>query len=522
MEKKIKKYMPFIQNTGANIENVRGISYFKINFKEPVIQYIPHDLEHLRTLTQSSTQEGKKITYSFIPSYIPNINHLTLRTSQDPEVSTLEIGANKDLDSFNKFTWEEKYAAMSIDTLNRFLKEYSQQQHGISNENLQQKIRMCYEFCYWNLPDLTDNGVVIFFDRGRGFGFIDRQLPDEKDLHFHESVIEGDVKKGDSVEYALGKNKKGLTATHVKKIPDNPNRSVIHNFIYDRASSIADIVVVRKTIARIDELKKSDKTFPSVYQNSIRGQLAKVTFLADDGIHIRTKTQYMYITKNASEGIEEGDLINCIISRSINKEKKGTPFFYHTIIGRVGTKIGFNLRHFLSLTAWKMFQNIDKDKSLCSMGKISNVKRNVKEMIEKIDFDMLKFVENENTLNKALDNAIEALFPLFVIKDDTLYHNPPTIISYVGIYYPRALEDREMMTDIAVLFNYFLNNYHEWGSHAQQIRMKIRTSDEFEKLQTDSKIKIDMNHFLKSTPLLANRIIYSRLYSQHWKQWLEV
>ena len=31
---------------------------------------------------------------------------------------------------------------------------------------------------------------------------------------------------------------------------------------------------------------------------------------------------------------------------------------------------------------------------------------------------------------------------------------------------------------------------------------------------------IDFNHFIKSLPLIANRIVYSRLYSQHWKKWI--
>ena len=519
MKKKINQFMPFIENKEFEIRGVGGTSYFKINFKEPVIQFIPHELQHFRQFFKSRTfnPEQEQYAYSFIPSYIPNLNHLTLHIPYG-QILSEEAAVNKDFDSYNKFEWEQKYIPMSIDTLNRFLKEASQKQDGISNQNVMEKIRMCFEFCFWNLPDLNSNGKVISFDPGKGFGFIDRQELGKKNIYFHESSTDDVLSKGDSVHYDLKNNSRGDAAINVKKVQKDANRSVIHNFIYDRPSSIVDIVVLRKTLAKIDDLNDKEERVELVSETPpVKARQANVTFLTDDGNDIKTKTQTMFVTRNASEGLDDGDLINCIIAKSISPKRRRTHFSRFIVVGKIGNKIGFDLKHFVALSAWKKLQKIDDNKSLCKIGLISEFKKDVTEMIKKIDFDMLKFISNDKTLNDALDAAIQNLFPLFIIKDDFVYHNPPALISHIANFYPDVLQNKETMTNIAMLFDYFLSNYHEWGPSAQ---MKLRTHECFEKIQLDQKRIIDLNHFSRCIPLIANRIVYSRLFSQHWKQWL--
>jgi len=521
MEKKINSFLPFIENKESEIEGVEGTSYFKINFKEPVIQFVPNELQHFRQFFESRTfhEDQEQYVYSFVPSYIPNINHLTLHISYGENLSA-EASVNKNRDSFNKFVWEQKYIPMSIDTLNRFLKESSQKQDGISNENTMEKIRMCFEYCFWNLPDVESDGKVINFNTQKGFGFIDRQELGKDNLFFHKSSTIDDLSVGDDVQFDLGRNTKGESAINVKKDVKKANRSLIHNFVYDRPKSIVDIIAVRKTIAKIDELSDSDESIELVHSTTpVKTRRAKVTFLTDSGDKFETKTKQMHVTKNTLDGLDDGDLINCIIAKSISPEKHKNSFSRYVVVGKIGKKISFDLKHFVSLYAWKKLQKIDDGKSLCTMGTVSEFKKGVAELIEKIDFDMLKFIENDKILNTALDSAIENLFPLFVIKDNIVYHNPPSLISHIANFYPDALQNKEMITDIGMLFDIFLNNYHEWGPSAQ---MKLRTSEIFEKIQLEPNKIIDINHFASSIPLIAKRIIYSRLYSQHWKQWLSM
>lgn len=520
MEKKINDFLPFNDIKESEIKGVGGKSYVKINFKEPVIQFIPHELQHFRQYFESRTfqDDQEQYVYSFIPSYIPSINHLTLHI---PYGTTLdeEKSVNKDYDSFNKFTWEQKYDPMSIDTLNRFLKEASQKSDGITNKNVRDKIRMCFEFCYWDLPDLNSNGKIMSFFPEKGFGFIDREEIGKENIYFSEYSINDILSKGDNVHYDLKRDSKGRwMAINIKKVEKNANRSVIHNFIYDRPKSIVDIITPKKTIAKINEITDKEESIELVSEKPpVKVSRANVTFLIDNGDEIKTKTQAMFVTRNAVDGLENGDLINCIIAKSISPKRSRTSFSHFVVVGKIGQKIGFDLKHFVALSAWKKLQKIDDNKSLCTIGTFSEFKKDVTEMIKKIDFDMLKFIENEKTLNDAINTAIENLFPLFIIKDDRVYHNPPALISHIANFYADVLDNKELMVDISMLFDYFLSNQKDWGPSAQ---IKLRTNEHFEKIQLGQKGLIDLNHFIKCIPSIANRIIYSRLYSQHWKQWL--
>lgn len=523
MEKKIKNHLPFSDLSEYEIKGVDGNSYLKINLREPIIQFVPHELQHFRHHFDSRTihEDDKQYIYGFIPSYIPNLNHLTLYT---PYGSTIEeeTSTDKDYDNFTVFQMKSKnQTPPSVDTLNRFQKQYADKYVGIENKNTQEKIRMCFEFCYWNLPDVYTMGKIISIFPEKQFGFIDRGQKGIPNVYFRTSSTADTLSKGDYVDYDLKSYNNGKSeAINIKKAEKRNTFSIIHNFIYDRPSSIVDIVVPRKTIAKIDEINEIEEKINLISETPpVITRRAKVTFLIDTGDEIKTKTQIMFVTKNVLDGLENGDLINCILAKSINPKNSGMHFSNFVVVGRIGPKIVFDIKHFVAIAAWKKLQKIDDDNLLCRIGSLSEFRKNVLGLISQIDFDMLKFIHTDKILNDNIDLAIKNLFPLFILKDDVVYHNPPALISHIANFYPNVLEDAELMTDVSMLFDAFLNNQKDWGPSAQ---IKLRTHEYFEKVQLDQKGIIDLNHFIKCIPSIANRIVYSRLFSQHWKQWLSM
>jgi len=517
MQTKIEKYMPFPDFVVCKIKNsgIKGTAYFKIEFKDTLIQFVPHEISHLRTTVKSIAfnVDDDEYNYAFTPSYIPNINHLTLRVAQHESELSEEVSANKNYDVYNIFTFE-KNTPPSIDTLNRFHKGYSKKQTGVDDITIKNSIRKCFEFCYWNLPDTQNVGVVV--NLRQNFGFIKPTQPDAQNLYFSKLNLKEKFKVGDMVEFEIGKNNKGPIAEKLTKISSSVTRSIIHNFVYDRPKSIADIVLVRKTIARIDEIDDKDRSIFTVENNQTRATAATIKFLADDGTKIIPQTLRTYITNNVISGIEKGDIINCIMARTINEQKKSTPFFEPIIVGSLG-KIEKDLSPFIAIVIWKKLQSLTSDKSLCKIGEISYIQKELLKILSIFNVPQINELKNPASFQKFFETSIENLFPVFTIQNNYLYHNPPALIAYLAFYEPRALENKELMNLIGSMLDLLLNNYYQWGNSAQS---KLRFSTQGDKLQKNYNGIIDFNRLIQSLPRIANRIVLSRLYSQHWKQWM--
>ena len=102
------------------------------------------------------------------------------------------------------------------------------------------------------------------------------------------------------------------------------------------------------------------------------------------------------------------------------------------------------------------------------------------------------------------------LFPVFVDEGEIVYQVPPTVVSFLSTFDPKILQDRKRLLLIVRLLDTMKINSHFWGRNAM---VKLRTSDNYEEIQNNVPFA---NTLLSLAPRLVNRIVYSRILSQHY------
>ena len=424
----------------------------------PVLQYVPECFRHIT----------KNIKYNYkhhsflecVPSYMPVLNHVTLLNIYN--YGTSEFGNNSE-GILNKYvhTLGKK---MNMSSLNNLLQYEHKKRHLPSGHDA---VKMSFDFCYWNLPTF-----------------------------------------------------------------ELPEKYFVKNLIYQSTNKVQNILVPRKTIIKILKIDPKKKKGDIFHVNShghpkpssLSGKLidvkhADVLVLCDDGIeqHCISKKMQVNLTEDVADSVQEGDIFNAVLVMGRMQDGKiGIPF----VIGKIGKTIPLgDIKCILALVMWKMLQSIEDDSSPTLVTTVQKVSAQVQNMIqsnsqmfssENFSSEMLGWTKD---LTKKIKKAIEEMFPMYQVDGDDIYQLSPVIMSYLASMEPEILQNKEYLMLIMKLFAPTFTNQRDWGNNA--IR-KIRTSDSYDKLQKCGSLQ---NDIIGKMPRIVNRIVYSRILSQHYTHW---
>jgi len=415
----------------------RETAYWIIMFSQPVIQYVPECFSYITWNTRYRAENNQWLEH--VPSYIPNINHVTMYTNYNYRNAEFENNTDGIL---RKYIFE-KNTPMTFYSCNLLLKWYAIKKS--LDESAHDVIRRCFEMFYWRLP-----------------------------TPFVQGVDDG---------------------------------SCINNMIYASTSEVLEVLVLRKTLVKILEIEERSQP-RTLLRKTIRGRFAKVQMISDDGENIVTNNKSIFLLEHIADSLGEQDVVNAVLVQIGPREKRKGM----VMIGQIGETITpDNLQAIVSLAVWRLLQHIE---DYTSPTKITTV--------DKLEFEITKMMQSNSRffesmlgwgkdLPKKISRAIKNLFPLLIEENGDIYYVPPGLISFISTSNPDVLQNRKFLLLIVKLFDTLKIDAHSWGKRPKS---KLRLSDNYEQIQGSfSKFA---NTLLNVTPRLVNRMVYSRVLSQHY------
>ncbi|MBL77276.1 MAG: hypothetical protein CL763_10205 [Chloroflexi bacterium] len=443
----IGRFMMGTEPKSFYIKDMHGQeSFWEMKFYLPVIQYVP---DFFRFLTHNSWF-NKYGHLENIPSYITNINHITLLENYNH--NNPEFGNNTE--GIIKKYVSEKGAKMRMSSLNLLLRYNTQPKYLSEAQNV---VKMSFELCYWNPPD-----------------------------------------------------------------PKNVLGACIDNLIYSTETKIKNILLTRKTLVKILEIKdrkeKRSIFYSQLFQSEpILVKQANVLVLCDDGDQIREKKFNVFLAEDVADSLNEGDLFNAFMVMSRKSNSRLTMPF---VIGKIGKKIQpGDVKHVMAIVFWKMLQTLEDNSSPTLVGsiseavtKITNIIQSNSEMFSSENFsaDMLGWTKD---LPKKIQKGVEEMFPMYQIIENKVYQLSPVMMTFLACYKPEILQNKEAIPLIMKLFDNAFVNQRDWDLTA---RRKLRTDQNYSDLQTSHSIN---NQLIEKSQRIVNGIVYSRILSQHQTHW---
>lgn len=288
--------------------------------------------------------------------------------------------------------------------------------------------------------------------------------------------------------------------------------SCINNLIYATTSRVLEVLMLRKTLVKILQIDSGRrKEERSVLERNCPGKFAEVLILCDDGEKIIPKKGRVFVLEHIVDSLKEGDVLNAVLVR-VGTQKNSKRIM---LIGKIGKLVKpDNFQCILSLILSKILQTFENDSSPTKIGTKN-----------KIQFEVTKFIRENHSMfegilgwgkdiPKKISKSIKELFPMFLEDGENVFQLSPVLMSFLASTAPQTLENKNSLVLHAKLFDTMKVNSNFWGPKA---KMKLRTSDNYEKIQGDTPSLA--SQLIKVSPRLVNRMVYSRILSQHFTYW---
>ena len=432
----------------------RQPAYWETPFSLPVIQYVPKCFRFITKHFTYIRRHGFLQFLELVPSYLPNMNHVTLLNSYNG--GNPEFVDNPD-DILKKYVFE-KGTQMEMSSLNKLLKRNSIMSY--LTDDVHSTVKMSFELCYWRPPSPGDSE----------FSCINNLI-----YHSHERI---------------------------------------HNVLMFRKTLVKVLKIDdEKTERSIFYTTKKESKLTGKY---VDVRHAEVLILCDDGMDVSSKKERVYLTKDVADSVEAGDIFNAVMVMGrmpAPDSKIGRPF----VIGKIGKTVKpGDIKCILALELWRMLRTLEDDTSLTLVTSLSQASARVTETVrsnsEMFSYENFspEMVGWTRDLPKKISKCIEEMFPMYQTDGENIYQLSPTIMSFLACNQPELLQDRKAVMLIMKLFHLPKVNQKDWESSA---RMKLRTSDPYDDLQKSFGIT---GEILNRSKRLHNRIVYARILSQHW------
>ena len=293
---------------------------------------------------------------------------------------------------------------------------------------------------------------------------------------------------------------------------DREDVSCMHNLIYHHTNKIANrgIVSIHKTLVKVLKIKSKQYDFQMVRKND-KIQDAEVLILKDDGKKLRCEKKRVYFLKAPATRVSEGDIINALVVSQTIKHPK-----YTLVIGQAGSPLSTgDIKPVLSLAMWKLLQNIEAGCSPTLVGTTDRLGNYVEEIIRDNGemFGKIYEWQTNKPPGQWIPDKIDELFPFYMMDGGNVHQLSPTIMSFLVVKDPSVLSDRKKILQIIKMFSEM--KIEPTFNVNKHLHFK---SDAWEEIQKErGKVGGTWQDEIKeAAPRMANRIIYSRVFSQHW------